>query len=918
LAVSAALGVAAVLSIGSQQVNAQQAERVTITGSNIPRAQTETASPVITLSREAMEASGKATVAEYLQTLSVDGQGSLPTGFGNGFAAGSTAISLRGMGATSTLVLVNGRRMAPFGRADDGQKIFTDLSSIPMELVDRIEILMDGASAIYGADAIAGVVNIILRESFNGSTGKFSTGVSQIRKGAQNKASLTHGFGNLAADGFNVMLNAELSKSEQIFTRDINRDWIGKGDLRPWGYGLESAGGFNAGNNPASNVRRQPPMGAVRNPVTGVYQALPGCAQFSKTTDQTGVAPGGCLYYQDQFRSMQPAIDSINLFGRVTWQLSDGKKAYAEVGFNNQQTEFYAGSGGTSVTPIPLSFLGAANYASGSTLTNGRVIAPILIAATHPDNPFGVATRLRYQAWDVGPDRRQTDNSAMRAAFGLTGNAWGWDYNTAYSHSESSLDLKFKNALNMSVVRAALSDPASQYFPYRIGVNAGLNPASLYSAMRVDLLSVNKTKMDVLDIRGSRDLMQLAGGPMSLAAGAEYRRESYDSPPFPGTVDGSVSVSYVGSQGTQHVAAVYAEALAPVHKMLELSAALRHDNYDHFNSTTPKLGIKFTPVRQLALRGTYSEGFRAPGATESSPASQSAGTATARDPVRCPVTGAAADCAASFALITSGNPSIKPEKSKGYTLGAVWDPTPNTGFSLDWWKIQRTDEINQMTLVNAAALPPCTQVRQDNDLPGIPCSGTLVGAFAPYMNSARSDLRGVDVGFRQRFNLGEYGKAAFELRWSHLVSWQRTEVDGSSVEYAGTHGNCDISNCIGTPKEKVNAALTWDKGNWRVTGLVNWRSSFENKDFKGADCAVTYADGTDAPGGCKIAAFWTTDISVRWEPEKSLQIFGSVQNLFDKVAPLDPYTYGALGYNPMDYSGAIGRFFKVGLRYQFK
>jgi iron complex outermembrane receptor protein len=414
--------------------------------------------------------------------------------------------------------------------------------------------------------------------------------------------------------------------------------------------------------------------------------------------------------------------------------------------------------------------------------------------------------------------------------------------------------------------------------------------------------------------------MQLSGGPMSIAAGAEYRREMFNNPSFPGSENGTVSSSFDGltSPVTQNIYATYAEVLAPVHKMLELSGALRYDHYDKFNSTTPKVGFKFTPVRQFALRGTYSEGFRAPGARELSPSSQQAGTATARDPVRCPVTGSAADCAASFALITTGNPAIKPEKAKSYTLGALWDPTPNTGFALDWWQIKRTDEINQMPLATAAGLPPCTQARQDNNLPGIPCSGTLMGAFAPYLNSASSNLRGVDVGFRQRFNLGDYGKAAFELRWSHLYSWQRTEPDGTSFEYAGTHGNCDISNCIGTPKEKVNAVLTWDKNNWRVTGLVNWRSSFENRDWKGADCAVTYADGTDAPGGCKIPAFWTMDLSVRWQPEKSLQISGSIQNLFNKVAPLDPYTYGALSYNPMDYSGAIGRFFNVGVRYQFK
>jgi len=899
----------------------QPAERVTITGSNISRVQTETASPVITVSREAIEASGKTTIAQYLQTLSVDGQGSLPTSFGTGFASGSTGISLRGLGATSTLVLVNGRRMAPYGRADDGQKVFTDLSSIPMELVERVEILMDGASAIYGADAVGGVVNVILRQSFVGTVGKASFGSSQDNGGNTAKASITHGFGNLGSDRYNFMLNAEFSKSDHIAVKDVNRDWIGKADLRPWGYGPTSAGGFYFGNTVSGTASGNNPAGAIRNPTTLVYQTLPGCAGIS-AANQTGNG-GGCQYYADQFRWMEPDIESTNLYGRGTWQLSDGMKAYAEVGFLKKKNQFQGNTGGPNTTPTVLSLLGPANYGSGSTLINGKVIAPILIAATHPQNPFGVATRVRYAAFDVGPDYRVFENEALRAAAGLSGMAWGWDYNLGLSHSEASLDLTYKNRLNMDVVRAALSNPASQYFPYYIGDQAFRNPASLYAAMRVEAKTTNKTKMDLLDLRASRDLMELAGGPLSLAAGAEYRKESYDSPSAPGSVDGSISYSYVASSGKATIGAVYAELLAPLTKVVELSAALRHDAYDNFSSTTPKLGFKLTPVKELALRGTYSEGFRAPGATEGSAASQSAGTATARDPVRCPggtaAPGASAtDCAIAFALVTTGNPNIKPEKSKGTTLGAVWDPLPSTSATLDVWKIQRTDEINPMLLSIAAGQPPCSQTRADNVLPGIPCSGTLLAVQAPYQNSATTDLNGVDIGLRHRFNLGEYGRMAFEGRWSHLASWKRTDRDGAKHEFAGTHGNCDVSNCIGSPNDKVNLSLNWERNNWRVAALANWRSSFANRAEEGADCAVQFANGAGAPTGCRIPSFWTMDLSVRWQAEKNLQVFGSIQNLFDKVAPLDPLTYGAISYNPMDQSGAIGRVFNVGLRYQFR
>src|SRR5258708_5427440 len=175
LLVSQAFAAASLISVSANSFG-QAVERVEVTGSNIPRVTSETASPVTVISREEIEKSGRATVAEYLQILARDSSGSVPMSFVNGFAAGASGISLRGLGASSTLVLMNGRRIAPYGQADDGQKVFTDLSVIPIEAVERIEVLRDGASAIYGSDAIPGVGNIILRQGFPGTVAKASHG----------------------------------------------------------------------------------------------------------------------------------------------------------------------------------------------------------------------------------------------------------------------------------------------------------------------------------------------------------------------------------------------------------------------------------------------------------------------------------------------------------------------------------------------------------------------------------------------------------------------------------------------------------------------------------------------------------------------------------------------------------------------
>src|SRR6185369_15889502 len=190
----------------------QTLERVEVTGSNIRRINSETASPVTTVTREEIQKSSRTSVAEYLQTLAVDNQGSVPKTSGAGFASGASGISLRGLGAASTLVLLNGRRIAPYGLADDGQKVFADLNLIPLDAVDRIEILKDGGSAIYGSDAIAGVVNVILRRDYRGLSANVSFGTSEYWNAKEKRASLTGGFGDLQTQGFNVLANFEVGR----------------------------------------------------------------------------------------------------------------------------------------------------------------------------------------------------------------------------------------------------------------------------------------------------------------------------------------------------------------------------------------------------------------------------------------------------------------------------------------------------------------------------------------------------------------------------------------------------------------------------------------------------------------------------------------------------------------------------------
>ncbi|MFS2006955.1 TonB-dependent receptor [Duganella sp. CT11-25] len=889
-------------------------QRVEITGSSIKRASAETASPVQMITRDELMKSGKTTVAEFLQTLTVDGAGSLPTGFGSGFAAGSTAISLRGLGATSTLVLLNGRRMAPFARADDGQKSFTDLSTIPMQLVERIEVLKDGASSTYGADAIAGVVNIILRKDFEGVTIKADTGTSRYSDMNQNNLAVTVGKGNLDEDKYNVVFNVEYKQSDALAASDRkDRGWIGHGDIRPWGYlqNTQYMGGFIT-----PGASSPTPTGALRDPKTGNYTSLGGCGQFSQTVKQD--AAGGCLWSQDQFRGMQPEVESLNLYTRGTLQVNSDLQVYTELGYSKRNSSFML----APVTATPnVTFPATAANPQGIILYSND----LLMAGSHPQNIYGVNTRLRYSMFDLGPSNHIANNDFSRIVLGAKGSNYGWDWDAGFTHSESKLYLEWTNQLNMNVLKSALGDPTSKYFPYYIGAEAYKNPASLYAALRVNASSNSTTQLDIVDFKASRELFALPGGNMGLAIGGEHRREKLDNPSLTGSEDGSTNLSYVAAKGDTRVSAVYAEVLAPVLKTVELSGALRYDHYANFNSTTPKLGAKWTPIKSFAVRGTYTEGFRAPGVAESNLSSQSTGTSSVVDPVRCPNNKPAAggatslDCNIQIGAVKVGNPNLSPEKSKGYTLGLVWDPLNDTNLSLDAWKIRRTNEINPLSYVEAAALP--TAIRADNNLVVdgvvIPGTGTLLISKAPYQNSSYTEVKGVDLDVKQRLRLGAYGKATINLVWSHVASWVRADKN-QVFQFAGTHGNCDTSDCAGTPKDKINLITSWDKGDWNLSGTVNYRSDMKNIRYEGAPCAVLFANGQPSPNGaCRLPSFTTLDMSTRYTWSKSLQLFASMNNVLDRIAPLDALTYGGMSFNPMDASGATGRYVKVGLQYKF-
>ena len=911
-----ALGAGLAVSLAMTAAHAQQAqkvEKIEVTGSNIKRVDAETAAPVQILTRDDIERSGKQSIQEVLRGITADSLGSIPASFTNGFASGSAAVSLRGLGVNSTLVLVNGRRMSTYGLADDGTRSFVDLNSLPLEAVERVEVLKDGASAVYGADAVGGVVNIILRKDYTGATAGGSFGISERGDGQTVRGFGTIGWGNVSRDRYNVFLSLEGSKQKRIWNRD--RGWMGDSDLSRFDFYDTT----NGENRPwiAAGPTANSPYGVIRNPAGNVRTNVVPC-------DPALVSPIThlCRYNGNVESEIQPETDRLNVFGRGMFQLTPNLAGYAELGLFHTVSK----ANGT---------LGANN--DGGVYKPGDPLDPLVIhglmtlPANHPDNPFGVARTLGVRPNELGGRDQKTDNTVTRIVAGLQGSAWGWDYDTGVAYIKSKLENTNYGFIDYDAMQAALTNGTYRFS----GLGPNKTPDNVIATFSFPLKTEPTSSVKLVDFKASRELMQLRGGPLAIALGAEYRKEEADNPPVPGTDTGSiVGLGFSSFNQDRKVWAAYGEVSAPVLRNLELSAAVRHDDYSDFGGTTnPKVGIKWQPLPSLAVRGSYSESFRAPGPAE---------------------TGGASFGFTSVGILSQGNPSIKPETAKSYNLGFIAEPWSGTSATVDYWKIERKDEIIQADPALILGDAPLTAA-PFTKLPGLQpgsfiyydSTGQLTTVTGFYMNAAKTKTDGFDVELRHRMNLGAGGRLSVQLNWTYVNKYERTDPFGTTLSYEGTHGPIVQSSGSGSPKNRGNLSLNWDYSNWTLSGVVNYVGPIKMVDHKGEQ-ATDNGDGTvtDAANGllwnwdgtssldcgvftfsgkpynhCRLPSFTTFDIFGKFTPIKNLDVNFSIQNVFDREPPFDPYlvlTYGNNYNQGWHQSGAVGRFYTVGFRYTFK
>jgi iron complex outermembrane receptor protein len=961
-----ALSMAAISPVMAQTTSAEPApQRVVVTGSLISRTDIETAAPVQVITAQEIQRSGKTSVAELLQDLASNGAGTLGTGFSGAFANGASGVSLRGLTVGSTLVLIDGHRMSPYAIGDDSQRSFVDVSNIPFDSIDSIEVLKSGASSLYGSDAIAGVINIKLKKNLTGVRLSAETGDTQHGGGKTNRASIAFGKGDLDADGYNAFATVEYrgQKAIKVADRDsevwANRDFRGVGGNNlTLGVPTSLNGNLTAASSPflynASN-----PINAI-DPATGrvpISAANPtGQSNVNNPANYQFLDPscnfnlyraGGCSV-RDTTGFIQPETENLNILVGMTKKLTnDWELAFKGSMFNRTNTN----NRGPSAVYSPTSFAGTTTLNNGVLQSNiGRVpsttFAPgAVIGAGGLTNTFAQPARLYgYIPGLDGSQQQHNKASTTRFALDLTGSAYGWNTSIGAGMTQSKVDIDFSGYVD----RAAL---------YR-SINAGqFNVLGNNSQALTDVVSPRfsntlTSQLNYFDMVGSRELMQLGAGPLALATGIHYHKRTWDAPASSLTANGQVGNTSAFVTGSETNTAIFGELQATPIKDVEAHVSARYDHFDTYgNSFTPAATLKWTPSKAFAVRGTFARGFRAPNPAETGNAGSFFSYNGVADPILCPggttnptaAGSTVGSCTLQPAYVQTTSTDLSPEKSKSFTLGIVVEPVKNVNATLDYYNIKVSNQIvtaagNDLnyvpTFVRGVATPVDIYTGNGtNTVVGIPAAGPILYAQSPYINGGSTKTTGIeaDVSYRMRLP-GEAGAIKASVSFAHTFGYEQT-VAGETYQLAGTHGPSVVSGATGSPKDRGQFAVTYTNGPLDFTTTVNYTSSFSGLDpsVGATDCATssatitgrTYFTGPTQPERfCHVPSFTSVNFNANYKLTENLSLKASILNAFDKAPPLDFNTYGnssvQTAYNAsLHQAGAIGRFYSLGLNYVF-
>ena len=871
-------------------------QRVEITGSSIKRIEGETALPVQVLKREDIEKTGATTAAELIKTLSANtaplSDGASITDSTSG-QRGFNGANLRGIGVSSTLVLLNGRRLANF--ASPGDNAGVDLNNIPAGAIERVEVLKDGASAIYGTDAIGGVINFITRKDYRGvDLNLFASGTQEGGAGKRT-ASISGGYGSLDSDRFNLFGVIDLQQLDSL--RSNQRRFIQDRPLAALLPALMSSNTYpanidfyseqldlliDAGVVPADSRTRINPSAPDCNPPATVYAPNgPGGAS-------------GCSYDYMRDTEIYPESERLGFVGRATFQLAENHQLFAEGVFSQSRSRYV-------LSPNPQRI----RYLSPDILP--EPYRSVLLDAGETE-----ISGIRLRMAEAGNRTNEVTSEAQRLVLGASGLLADWDYDLALSRAENRAVDKYVDGYVL-------------YDKFVEGIESGLvNPFGPSSQAGLDFLAGIKVNDEARKSRGvstavdgkvSRSLMRLAGGDLGLALGGELRREETTFTPsalllsnnIAGDRDSSgLATDLSATSDSRRVASVYGELSAPFAKGLEAQFALRYDKYSAVGDTVnPKVGLRWQPTKEVLLRGSAGTGFRAPSLSDlNRPTTYGVTSSLITDPYCVAQEGTIDGCTDQWAVERRSNPNLKPEKSRQFSLGTVVELSKAWSFSLDYWNIQVKDVIStlgEQVIIENPDKYNGSYIERDED-------GFISNVILQKENQGQLRTSGLDLAADWRGLSGEYGRFSASLNGTLVLAYDRQF--GPQEPYRSNLGVFLNDQVIQRWRHRLS--FGWDLGPVGLTLANSYSSGYTDQN-------TTYDPVTDTllPSH-KVKPYSLWDLTGSWSVSKDLKLRAGVLNLLNTAPPFSNQAYYFLaGYDPT-YTDPRGRSYYAALQYKFR
>jgi iron complex outermembrane receptor protein len=855
-------------------------QRVEITGSAIKRIDAETAVPVTVVKMEDLKKEGITTIEQVMANLSVS-QSSTGTSQSVGLSTGGASFAdLRGIGANKTLVLLNGRRLA--NNAIDGSA--PDLNMIPFAALERVEVLRDGASSLYGSDAVGGVINFITKKSYQGGTVTIGADNPQHDGGFANNFNIGYGWGDLDKNGFNIFAMVDHQAQHRIggTQRDFNTRYAG--GLSPSTYPANWSQGDLLSGNPNG----------------------PGCSATYLVPGKGGL----CNMTTSSFVDYIPKSERTTGMVKGTFKINENH----ELGVEFLSTESKVQ---TQIAPVPHGGL-YMNYLRPDGSRN-----PYYPSAANPaysDDLVGQIDGLQPGyigvKWRDLPNGSRADeniNKQNRLVVSMRGTVAGWDYDGALTYNENKVTTNLFGYDDDAIISAGVMNGVINPFGDQDAAGSALLSSAGLSGNQRNSKGVNKGA----DIKLSREVGDWLnnGRQAGLAVGAQYEHQKFHdaaNSEFAAKVVSSTGLDPATlNEGSRSVSAFYSELNVPLLKNLDVTAAVRYDRYSDFGHTAnPKFSFTYRPVGDVLLRGSYSKGFRAPSLYEINAATSYTNSSQGDDPVNCPGGNPApgkpssSNCQQQFQVMNGGNKNLSPEKSKNGTIGIMWEPIKNLTLSADWWTIRLTNQISILTDTDVLADPvtfapyyhrnPAGNLATD----GSQCPNPVTCGYLDLRTQNLGDMNsnGVDLAASYKLRTKDYGNFTLNYSgtWVHKYDYQNFIGDAMHTKVGVYSGGNPIFR-------------------WQNTVNLNWA-----KDKFGGGLVAHYKSGyLDQDEENHVASYTTFDGYGSWKAMPNLTLTAGVRNLFDREPPLSYQTDTfQAGYDPR-YTDPAGRTLYVRATYDF-